>query len=195
MPSHISEQLILRRLQYGLLVCLGVLLAGCGEPDLSDLKEYIHRINQRENPQVDPIPAITLVPPVVYNQSHLRDPFRPISGGEENQNTTAQIVLDPACGTPPDIIYRNRYGLEKMPLDSLLMVGTLAGGTGDLQVILEDTEGLTHLVKIGDFVGQHYGRVEYITQAKVEITELRQDDRGCWREHPTQIVLPDPGGR
>lgn len=181
---------LLRR--FGVLVLLSVLLAGCGEPDLSDLQQYIERINKRKNPQVDPIPAITLVPPVVYTQNHLRDPFKPATSGDEASNSNTEVAVDPACGEPPDVIYRNRYGLEKMPLDSLIMVGTLADDTGDLQVLLEDTENITHIVKTGDFVGQNYGRVEYITPAKVEITELIQDDRGCWREHEAQIMLPEP---
>lgn len=99
--------------QFGLLALLSVLLVGCGEPDLSDLREYIARINKRQNPQVDPIPAITLVPPVVYTQNHLRDPFKPAATGDEADSNSSEVSIDPACGDPPDVIYRNRYGLEK----------------------------------------------------------------------------------
>ena len=172
-----------------LLITFITLLSACGSHDMSDLEQYIDEKKQRKNPRVDPIPPIVLLPPVVYDADNYRDPFRSIENQEaavDDQN----IATAEDCEAPDR--NRNRLGLEAVPLDVLKMVGTIADlNNGDLNALVEDQQGVLHTISIGDYVGQNYGRVDFITPSQVEITELRPDGKGCWMEVEASIKLAD----
>ena len=60
------------------LVVLGLTvfgLGGCGNPDTSDLQDYVIQIKQRRPPPIDPLPVFTLAEGYDYDPGNRRDPF------------------------------------------------------------------------------------------------------------------------
>jgi type IV pilus assembly protein PilP len=85
---------------------------------------------------------------------------------------------------------RPREELEKLPLDSLTLVGRLRNTTGDWGLI-QDPEGLVHRVTIGNHMGQNYGRITDITDSQIFLVEIVRDGRGGYMERPSSIGLND----
>ncbi len=176
-----------------LLIALAFSLTGCGNSDMSDLQSYVAQVKKRPNPQVDPLPTITPVPPVNYccDPDNRRDPFK-VNDANQDENAIADSGQKGiVCDTPEPNFNRQRFGLESMPLDSLTMVGTMNDTKGGLIGIVKDKSEIVYRVSVGQYVGQNFGRIEYIAPAKIEIVELKRDDRGCWVEFPASIALPE----
>ena len=53
---------------------------------------------------------------------------------------------------------------------------------------------LLYQVKVGDYVGQNYGKILHITETEVTLREIVQDAAGEWIERPTTLQLQE-GGR
>ncbi len=176
-----------------LLVALAFALTGCGSSDMSDLQAYVAQVKKRPNPQVDPLPTITPVPPVNYccDPDNRRDPFKVNDANQDDNAIADSGQKGIVCDTPEPNFNRQRFGLESMPLDSLMMVGTMSDTKGGLVGIVKDKSEIVYRVSVGQYVGQNFGRIEYISPAKIEIVELKRDDRGCWVEFPASIALPE----
>ena len=85
---------------------------------------------------------------------------------------------------------RPREPLESEPLDALTMVGTLSNVAGKFGLVL-DSGGLVHRVKVGNFMGQNYGRITDITESEIKLVEIIRDGLGGYYERPASIALSD----
>ncbi|MDH5738250.1 MAG: pilus assembly protein PilP, partial [Gammaproteobacteria bacterium] len=83
--------------------------------------------------------------------------------------------------------------LEKFNITSLSMVGTLAK-EDDIWALIKDAEGGVHMVRIGDYMGTNYGKVESIDDKRIDISEIVSDGHGGWLRRPRTIVLTEAGG-
>jgi type IV pilus assembly protein PilP len=69
------------------------------------------------------------------------------------------------------------------------MVGTLRKERNNAALI--DVAGQTHLVKVGNYMGQNFGLVMKITETEVELKEIVQDAAGEWVERPSKLELQE----
>lgn len=162
-----------------------VVLAGC-TGGKQDLEQWVNQTLARPPGEVEPLPQVVTPEPVVYEAYDLRDPFmRPQSEAE----TTAGS----GDGPRPDPDRRREY-LERFPLDSLEMVGTISIGDRSYGLI-SDPEDTIHRVSEGDYLGQNHGRILQITPVAVEVMELVPDGAEGWMEREARIALPDDDQR
>ena len=167
-----------------------LLLTACGNSDVSDLENYVDETKQAGNPHVDPLPAIEPVSNYFYEPNELKDPFQPI------MLMGPDITLPPTKPTcPPIDIYRVRTGLELMPLDALQMAGTVetkdSQGHSTLWALMESLSdsATIYRVKVGDYMGNHYGKIVNISNKTIEVLEQIPDADSCWQANLVTINL------
>jgi len=55
-------------------------------------------------------------------------------------------------------------------------------------------DSLLYQVKVGEYLGQNFGKITKITETEVTLREIVQDAAGEWIERPTTLQLQE-GGR
>jgi len=84
---------------------------------------------------------------------------------------------------------RRKQPLESYPLDAMTMVGSL-NKTG-IPTALLSVEKLLYQVRVGDYLGQNYGKIVKISETGVQIREIVQDGAGDWIERMTALELQE----
>jgi type IV pilus assembly protein PilP len=160
-------------------LALGLAMVGCGSEQFQDLKQFVADAESvaGTRARIDPLPKVDAYEPFVYNQSELEDPFRPRKV-EPSKSAKGQIQPD---------LNRRREPLEAFPLDNLKMVGNLTQkGT---TVALLQADAVLFQVRVGNYIGQNFGRVLRVSEDEVAVREIVQDAAGDWIERDTALRL------
>lgn len=161
-----------------------LVLAGCSD-DMSDLRAYTERIKQRPGEKVPPIPEFEPYQSFTYVPDELRDPFRVQAGFTEQEQATDEST----SGIKPPKDHRTEP-LERFPLDSLDMVGTLSRDAS-LWALIRDPDGAVHQVREGNYLGQNYGRITSVSANRVAVVEIIPDGQDGWMEREAAIGMSD----
>ncbi|HPB74528.1 MAG TPA: pilus assembly protein PilP [Chromatiaceae bacterium] len=168
------------------LVILGLTvfgLGGCGNPDTSDLQDYVIQIKQRRPPPIDPLPVFTLAEGYDYDPGNRRDPF------VMDRETAAIIPVPPdPSGIAPDP-YRPKEALERFALDSLIMQGILEQNEQIWGLVRAKEDNSLHRVAVGNYLGLNHGRIIRISEQRIDLIELIQDGAGRWLEREASLAL------
>lgn len=160
---------------------LGVLLAGCGDPQLGDLQQQLTEMRNGTGlpePVVLPVVIDSLV--LDYPLGDQRSPFRP-------QQVESEAVSAASGELMPDL-ERVREPLETYALEALQLVGVLALG-GVTHGLVRVPSGEVHRVQPGNYLGRSHGRVVGISDTAIQLVELVADvDRG-WTERSASLAL------
>ena len=97
--------------------------------------------------------------PYVFVPTGKRDPFR----------STA-----PRIGDGPDVPL---LPLQQYELDALQLKFTSSSGPESFATVLDPT-GEDHIVRVGDFLGKHWGKVARIAREAVDIEETISNEEG-----------------
>ena len=193
-----------------LLGCVGFLLPACQGSDLgqllgsvtqertlADLEALKREQEVAPGRKPDPLPKIPHVEPFQYSAGSLSDPFSR-DNVDRPWETRTQVVLaddkeedlgpDPLA---PDLT-RERQPLEEFPLDSMTFVGVLVALGETRGILLSQGTGLTHQVKVGDYVGQDYGQIGDIDldTGIMVINEVKLGVSGRWQQNEETLSLP-----
>lgn len=158
-----------------------VALSACGGAN-DDLRAYIDEVKARPGGRIEPLPQIQPAPTFAYEPGARRSPFQP----DEPQ---ARRSIDPNAVEGPDP-NRPREELEKFPLDTLRMVGTLADRRASFALV-QSSDGLVWRVSVGNHMGQNYGRIVAISESEIRLVEIISDGLGGYLERPAAIGLDD----
>jgi len=153
-------------------------LVGCSQGESP--QQWVAREKAKKGAPLTPLPVIKTFEVFLYKDQDLRDPFG-LSLEEQDQANTS--------GPHPDQ-NRPREALESFPLDGLKMSGTL-GSSKSMEGLLRDPDGVVHRVRIGNYIGQNYGRIIDIGEDHIDIVELVTNGAGGWMEHQAKISLGD----
>lgn len=82
---------------------------------------------------------------------------------------------------------RRKEALESFPLDTVVMVGSL--NKDKVLVALLRVDKLLYQVKVGNYVGQNFGRITKITDSEIALREIAQDAAGEWIERKVNLQL------
>lgn len=156
-----------------------LLLAGCGQDEFADLREFLAKSGQGVHQGLDPLPPVQALQEFTYDPSDLPDPFRPRSMKPSKSGG----------GVQPDLA-RPKGPLEQDPLDGLRMVGTLHKGS-QLYALVRRPDGTLYRVAKGDHIGQNFGVVLAISESNIEIKEIVQDGAGDWTESKATLALQE----
>ncbi len=163
------------------VTALLLLVGGCRSSN-EDLHNYIANVLSRPPGPIEPIPEIREAESFAYNPQGLRDPF-----ARQQQEITETGT--PGDGPRPDPDRRKEY-LERFPLDTLAMVGTM-GQQNEIWGLVQDTEGVVHRVAEGNYMGQNHGRIAAVLPDRIILVELLPDGGGGWLEREAMVQLSD----
>ncbi len=167
-------------------IAAAALAAGCAPSNEAELRQWMAEVRQQVRPVANPVVPPKEFTPFAYEGGGTIEPFDP-------QKVVAalarqQQVRATASTIRPDL-ERRREALEAYPLDQIKMVGTMR--QNNVNVALLNSGGATHMVRVGNYVGQNFGLVTRISEAEVQIKEVVQDAAGEWVERPAKLELQE----
>lgn len=169
----------MRRRLYG--VGLGFLLAGCADPQLSDLQQQLTEVgNGTGLPEPVVLPAVINSPTLDYRLGDRRSPFKP--------QRLEQEAVPSASGELVPELERDREPLETYELETLRLVGVLALG-GVTHGLVRVPSGEVHRVQAGNYLGRSHGRVIAISATAIELVELVPGGGRGWAERSASLSL------
>lgn len=151
------------------------LIAACASSADEELSRYINEIKIRPAKPIEPIPVFIPLEKFIYpEQDNRRSPFK---------QKEAMKTVDPFA---PDT-KRTKQALEQFPLDALKFVGVLKQGSVVWALISQPNGDVTR-VKIGDYMGQNFGKVIRINDTTLKLEETVQV-AGKWERKITTFNL------
>lgn len=151
-----------------------------------ELQAWMEQQRREVKPQVSPLIPPRKFDPQPYAASMRVEPF---------STQKLQVALKQESRQPNSLLAgelnRRREPLEAYPLDALSMVGSVVRGGRSYALVKADR--LLYQIKVGDYVGQNYGRITRITETEIALREIVQDTVGEWVERVTTLNLQDRG--
>lgn len=160
-------------------------LAACGAPEHNDLKVWMQEQTKTMKGKVPPLPEISPFPAVSYEGAVLTPPFSP------GKILTGEAVADK---TTPNRD-RPRQPLENFPLEDLRVSGIIFDGKVPHAIIHTPPPNKPKHARIGEFIGQNFGKITSMTHDSVIILETVKDTNGAWVEREVSLVVPREGVR
>lgn len=159
------------------------LLAACSA-DQDELRAWMEQQRRDVKPNVPPLQPPKKFNPQPYTAAQAVDPF---------SNQKLSVALKQEARQPNSLlsaeINRRKEPLEAYPLDSMTMVGSVNKQSQPFALLRVDN--LLYQVKVGDYLGQNYGRISRITETGIELREIVQDAAGEWIERPATLQLQE----
>ena len=165
------------------LVAVLPVLVACGSRE-SELNAWMERERQQAKTNVKPVEAPKSFIPQPYVEAAIVEPFsaQKLSAAIKNEARQPNSVI---AGE----LNRRKQALESYPLDSMSMVGLLTRQGRPHALIKVDK--LLYQVKLGDYLGQNFGKVTKITETEVTMREIVQDTIGEWIERVSTLQLQE----
>jgi type IV pilus assembly protein PilP len=160
-----------------------VLIAGCS-PDHEELRAWMEQQRREAKPNVKPLQAPKKFDPQPYSATLAIEPF---------SNQKLSVAIKQEAKQPNSLLAaemnRRKEPLEAYPLDSMSMVGSV-NKQGQPFALLR-VDNLLYQVKVGDYLGQNYGRIMKIAETEVVLRELVMDSGGEMIERPATLQLQE----
>lgn len=167
-----------------LLVVVSAHLMACSSADNSDLHSKLREIKSRPAGKIPPLPDFKPYQTFLYSASDSKDPFKMFDSDSVADVTTQEAgVASPSSD-------RNPEALEQYPLDTLRYVGQLVKD-GDNWAIITSPDFIVHRVKVGNYLGQNYGKITVIEDDKILIVEVIPDETRGWIEREAALSLAE----
>ncbi len=163
------------------LLALG--LAACGG-EQDELQAWMEQQRREVKPNVTPLTAPKTFDPQPYLALSQVEPF-------STQKLTAALKQDtrPVNSLLASESNRRKEPLEAFPLDSMMMVGSVTREGRPYALLRVDK--LLYQVKVGDYLGQNYGKITKISETGIDLREVVQDAAGEWIERTSALQLQE----
>jgi type IV pilus assembly protein PilP len=163
-------------------VAVALLTACSAEHD--ELRQWMDQQRREIKPNVPALQPPKKFDPQPYAAGQAVDPF-------STQKLT--VALKQEARQPNSLLSaelnRRKEPLEAYPLDSMSMVGSV-NKQGQPYALLR-VDALLYQVKVGDYLGQNYGRILRIAETEIALREIVQDAAGEWIERPATLQLQE----
>lgn len=161
----------------------GFLLVGCSANE-DELRGWMDQQRREVKPNISPLAAPKAFAPEPYTSVSAVDPF---------STQKLSVAIKQEARQPNSLLAselnRRKEPLEAYPLDSMTMVGSVSRGGQPFALMRVDS--LLYQVKVGDYLGQNYGRVTRIDETGVSLREIVQDAAGEWIERSASLQLQE----
>jgi type IV pilus assembly protein PilP len=168
-----------------LVACWG--LTACSSSEQEELQQWMTEQRSLTKPKVEPLPEPTKFSPQPYTQEGAIEPFSSQKLAQALKRDSNQATANAALIAPE--LSRRKEPLEAMPLDTVAMVGSLVK-LGQ-PVALVRVDNLLYQVRIGNYLGQNYGRITKISETELALREIVQDAAGEWTERMATLQLQE----
>jgi type IV pilus assembly protein PilP len=161
------------------------ILTGCFGGKDAELQQWM--VEQKGNTPVNvkPVSEPKKFKPQAYTQEAAMEPFNNQKLLQALRKDSSQSAANLALISPE--LARRKEVLESFPLDTVSMVGTL--NKNNTLVALLRVDKLLYQAKVGNYVGQNYGRITKITDSEIVLREIAQDASGEWIERKVDLRL------
>lgn len=163
------------------------LLASCGASKEEDIRQWMVEERNKAHPKVPKIPPPKQFKPEAYTNTTTIEPFSNQKLTQALKRDSAQVAANGALVAPE--LARRKEPLEAFPIDTMVMVGSIV--KAGQPVALVKIDNLLYQVKLGNYLGQNYGRVTKISESEVTLREIVQDAVGEWIERVATIALQE----
>jgi len=164
------------------VLALGALV-GCSA-EHEELQQWMDQQRREAKPNVPP-----LQPPKKFDP----EPYAQAQGVEPFSNQKLSVAPKQEARQPNSLLSaelnRRKEPLEAYPLDSMSMVGSVSKQGQPFALLRVDN--LLYQVKLGDHLGQNYGRITKIAETEIALREIVQDAAGEWIERPATLQLQE----
>ncbi len=166
-----------------LLWLLPLLLAGCMDDGLEDLRDFVRTSDAGMRGKAPPAPEPKTYEKFTYLNlnAELPDPFRIRKSKKDNQ-IDARVEK------------HNKEPLENFPLEALKMVAYLENKKNGANAIIRAPDGHLHKVKVGNYIGMNNGRITEVESGKITIKEPPIEGEDATTNHMNVLQLDDSGG-
>ena len=158
-------------------------MAGCSGGQ-EELQEWMELQRREVKPNVTP-----LLPPKKF----IPEPYAAFDAVEPFSTQKLTVALKQETRQPNSLlaseINRRKEPLEAYPLDNIEMVGSVTKQARPTALLRVDK--LLYQVKLGDYLGQNYGKITKITETDIALREIVQDAAGEWIERNTTLELQE----
>lgn len=172
-------------LKLGSLVLAAMVLQGCADSNMTDLRTFVADAYKDKKPEIEPLPEIQPYKGFEYASMDKNEPFNfdNIVSNRDDESIVA--------GKRPDA-NRIKEPLEEFPLDALNMVGTMSQ-KGVPWVIVKTNLGTAHLASIGNYLGQNDGKITQIfpDEQRIVLVETVADPAGRWVTRDVEITIDE----
>lgn len=167
------------------LALTGAMLVGCTS-STDELQQWMDEQRQQTRPTVKPLTPPKIFQPQPYEAQAVVDPF-------STQKLT--VALRREANQPSSLLAaemkRRREPLEAFPLDSMSMVGSVSRDGRPYALLRVDN--LLYQARVGDYMGQNFGRITKISETEITLREVVQDAAGEWIERTSTLQLQEQG--
>ena len=173
-----------RRMSCAAALCfIAALSAGCNAGN-DELQAWMDESRRSTPVTISKVAEPKAFEPFRYPATTEVDPFSPAKLRVAIESPTRNGPRGPDLG-------RLREPLESYSLDAFKMVGNLK--QGPVVVGLLKSENAIHQVRVGNYIGQNFGRIVAISETEVAVRESVQDAAGDWVERDTALRLQESG--
>jgi type IV pilus assembly protein PilP len=166
-----------------------VLSACSGEQE--ELTVWMEQQKREVKPNVQPLVPPRKFDPAPYAGAQSVDPFSQSVDPFSSQKLA--VALKQEARQPNSLLAaetnRRKEPLEAFPMDSMSMVGSVM--KNGQQYALLRVDNLLYQVKVGDYLGQNYGKITRISETEVTLREVVQDAAGEWIERTSTLQLQE----
>lgn len=164
-----------------------LLLTGCWGEEHGDLREWITTQKAVTKPRIQALKEPSVFTPQAYAASQGMDPFNMLKLTQVLSRESAQNASNMSLLLAEQ--NRRKEELEGYPLDSMSMVGSMRKDGKDTALLRVNQ--LIYQVKVGNYLGQNYGRILQIGEHSIKLREIVQDAAGDWVERTTTLDLQE----
>ncbi len=158
-------------------------LAACGTDEFDDLQKFVKESGENMRGNIEKPPEIKPYEPFNYaNPDNLPDPFRPSKSAKKAGPGPDKGVAPPSPHDPEE--------LEGYALESLKMVGFIYIN-GVANAVISSPDGKLHHVRVGNYMGQNFGKISSITDREITLQEKVLDSSGAWSDRTSTLEIQE----
>ena len=169
------------------VLAVSFVLAACGSSGDEELRQWMAELRATTKPRVTPLTEPKKFLPQSYAMEAGIEPFNPVKLTQALRRESTQSAANAALIAPE--MARRKEPLESYPLDVMAMVGSL-DKKGTPTALLR-VDKLLYQVKVGNYIGQNYGKITRITENSIQLREIVQDATGDWIERTASLDLQE----
>lgn len=163
------------------------LLAACSSASENELRDWMTQQKAQTFSKVTPLSEPKQFKPENYTETTEFDPFSPTKLTLALRKDSEQASSNAALLEPE--LARRKEPLEEFPLDTIALVGSLVRSGQPVGLVTVGT--LLYQVRLGEHLGQNYGRITKIVETEVTLREIVQDAAGEWIERTASLQLQE----
>lgn len=177
----------MKLMRIALLSLLLPALTACLGDDQQDIKQWMQEQRNATKPNVPPVPEPKKFSPAPYKNDLSIEPFSNQKLAQALKRESTQATANAALVAPE--LSRRKEVLEGYPLDAIAMVGTML--PKGVPVALVKVDKLLYQVRVGNYLGQNYGKVMKLSETELVLREIVQDAAGEWIERQSSLQLQE----